>query len=115
MSYGKRLLFDPIRELGFNSIVANYTACGDPFDHPIRILVINNTTDRSVFISLNGSDEHLLVPANGNMLFDITSNSIAQDAFFMSKGTQVYVKRVSPGVAPTYGSVYVSVGYSSGD
>ena len=112
MPYGIRALFEPIRSRAAGDIDAGYQAIGTALTQPIRILVVNNLTDESLLFSTNGTDDHFVLPANGFLLLDISSDNTPEQAFFISKGTIFYVKQL--GVATT-GSVYVTAVYGFGD
>ncbi len=107
MAFKTKLRLDPIRSLAFGSIGAAYNAVGTSLADPARLIVFNNLTDASVFFSLDGITDHLILPPNGFKLFDITMNKVHEDGFFIAEGTVIYVKQVSG--APTNGSVYIEV------
>lgn len=98
------------RELAFGSIAVGYTAVGIPFDHPISILYIFNSTNESVWLSFDGLVDHVPVAAGSFLLLDVTTNKSNQIGLFVEKGTQMYVKRLSG--APTSGSLYISSFYA---
>ena len=115
MAFGIRILPETLRTLAFGGIAAGYTAVGTAFTHPIRIIMITNTTDVGVIISWNGVNDHIALPAGGFILLDVMSNkanSINSSAF-IAEGTIIYAKREAG--APASGNVYVSVFYALGD
>lgn len=112
MPYAKRIIFDDVRSLAFGSIVAGYTAVGTALGFPSRIIFIQNLTDALLMFSFDGTSDNFPLPAGGFILLDVTSNKAKNDAFFMSEGDILHVKRVG---TPTTGSVYFSNMYGKGD
>ncbi len=110
MSLAIRILAEPVRSLAFGSISGTYAGIGASFNHPIRIIFIQNLTDETLMFSLNGVDDHFPLPANGFLLLDVTANKTLMQGAFLAEGTRVYVKEVG---TPSTGSVYVSVFYGT--
>jgi len=98
--------WEAARTAAFGAILDAYSAVGTPIDHPPRIYIINNFTDKPVYISFDGATDHLAIPPGGHLIVDSTTNGIA-----IPKETTFYVKRFTAGDAPTSGSVVVSIGY----
>lgn len=117
MAYGRRVLSEPLRSLGFASIGPTFTAIGaDPnFNSPIRIISIKNLTNESVIFSFDGLNEHEILAAQSALVLDLTANRIgAPYGIFMAQNTIVYAKE-GPDGPPASGNVYVSVYYVQGD
>lgn len=112
MVYGIRALFDPIRELSFGSIAVDYTQIGTDLSNPARLVSISNSTNVEVYISLDGTTNHIRMAPTSFILFDFTSNKVRDDGLFISEGTGFYVKRVSG--APASGAVWVEIVYANG-
>lgn len=104
-----RIGAEPLRFLAFGAIGNAFTALGTPFAHPIRILLLQNTTDQLLIFSFDGVNEHFVIPSEGFLLLDVTANRTLDPGFFFSVGTQVYVEYVFG--APTQGDVYLSAFY----
>jgi len=107
MAYPKKITFDTLRSAAFGAIGAAYAAVGDAFARPPRIIKISNATDADVFFSLDGTNDHDYISANGFVLYDLTANKVRDDGAFLAQGQNVYLKRVSG--APTSGAVYITV------
>lgn len=105
-----RMLLEPLRSLAFGSIGAAYMGIGTPLDNPSRLLIIQNLTDATLIFSINGVDDHLILPSQSNIVLDVTTNQSQTQGTYFSVGTRVYVKRFG---IPTSGSVYVSTLYGS--
>jgi hypothetical protein len=64
-----------------------------------------------MYISDDGVNNKLRMPANSFVLFDFSSNKVRDDGLFVSVGTQFYVKQVT---APSSGAVWIEVISASG-
>lgn len=107
MSLSIRAYPETLRTLAFGAIGAGYTALGTPFIHPIRLFLIQNTTDVLITVSFDGANDHMVIPSNSFILLDISSNrDSAAEEWYFAQGTQISIKG-----APTSGSVYLSVFY----
>ena len=109
-NFSTRMRVEAARSLAFGSIAAGYTAVGTPFTHPISIVYFFNSTNESVWISFDGSVDHVPLAAGSFFLLDVTTNKANQIGLFIEIGTQIYTKQLSG--APTSGSVYVSSFYA---
>lgn len=106
---GPIVRFDGIRSVASGAIGAAYTAIGTSFPAPIRFIYIQNTTDGDMMFSFTGNTDHFMIPAEGFVIFDLSSNKVdGNDGFFLQKGTTIYVKRIT---IPTTGTVYVTTVY----
>ena len=110
MSLAIRLLPEPIRSLAAASIGAGYMGIGTAFTNPSRILKVDNLTDVTLMFSMDGVNDHFVLPSNGFLLIDITANNTVSVGCFIASGTRIYVKEVG---VPTTGSVYVSTFYGA--
>lgn len=99
--------FEPALTKAFGTIADAYSAIGTAIGHPTRVFILWNKTNKDVWISLNGTDDHFPILAGGSMVIDDATNGIS-----LPKGTVFYVKRFTAGDAPTSGSVILSIGYT---
>ena len=107
-----RVRYETLRSILYSSISSSYTAIGTPFANPVRILKVTNLTDKPILVSLNGIDDHDIVPANGFFLYDYASNkSDAAGLLEQPQDDRIYVKAAS--ALPTTGNLYVTVVYAS--
>ncbi len=104
-SLSVRLLPETVRELASGSISAAYAGLGTAMSRPIRMMVLQNLTDETVWISFDGVNDHMPLAALGYIILDITANKTREDGFFLSEGQRLYVKRLG---TPTSGSVYLT-------
>lgn len=107
MSYPKRLIPDTVRTAAFGAVGAAYSAVGAALTDQCRIFCLTNLTDADVFFSVDGVNNHFIVPSNSFKLIDVASNKIRDEGFFLPTGTVFYVVRVAG--APTVGAVYIEV------
>ncbi len=106
--------WDELRSLAFGLVGPAFTAVGSPFEHVVRIIIMQNLTDAQVFISEDGVNDHLTLPAGGQIVLDYMSDkSIIGGSFAQPKGTTIYVAH--GGAAPTTGSFFISVIYAKGE
>ena len=104
-----RLAAEAIRTVAFGGIGAAYAVIGTPITEAGEKIILQNTTDAPVFISLNGVTDHLFLPNSGQMIIDGVVSDEA--GLFAAQGTQFWVKRAAG--APSTGSLYLSVLYGA--
>lgn len=112
MAFGTRVIFDAVRELDAASISGTYAVLGTPFSDHVRLLDINNSMDQEIYISFDGTTDHLRMAQNSFKLFDLSANKIRDDGLFLAVGTQLYVRFVS--TTTVSGSVWAEVMYGEG-
>lgn len=110
-----RLMAEPIRERGPGAAVPDtlttvYQTVGSAMAHPIRQLVFYNLSDKAVYFSFNGIDNHFVLAVNGAFVLDITANKTFPEGWFVAEGQTIYAK-VTGGVNATAGAVYVTALY----
>lgn len=105
MSQAIRVGFEELRSLASGSIGASYSQIGTSFAFPLRMLIVENLTDALLTFSLDGVTDHFVLPANGPLVLDFTSNRTQTSGFLLSQGKGLYVKENG---TPSTGSVYVS-------
>ena len=112
MTYGIDARFDTLREVLSASIAAAYTAVGTALAHEARMVQIVNSTDKALYISLDGSTNVMRIPAGVTQNLDFCTNKVRDDGYFLPVGTQFYVNRTEAG-ATASGSIAIQVIYSS--
>lgn len=111
MTYGIHASFDTLREVTSGSITASYTTVGTALTHEARMIQIVNSTDKAVYLSLDGTNNYLRVASGSTQALDFCTNRVRDDGFFLPLGTQFYVKRTEAG-APGSGSIAIQVIYA---
>jgi hypothetical protein len=105
MSNVQTVSFDALRALASGSISTSYVAVGTPFTHPVRLICITNNTDGDMLFSVDASTDMLFIPKGAFKLFDLNTNRLAQDQYWVLPiRTQFYVKYST---APMSGAVYI--------
>ncbi len=107
MTFGRKAIYEPIREVAFGGIGATYAAIGTPLTDNARTISITNTTDEEVYISFDGTTNHLRLPVNFSIVRDITTNKVTISGYFIAKRTTIFQKRVSD--APTSGNLWIDI------
>lgn len=104
-----RMLAESLRSLAFGSISVTYAGIGTSFNNPCRLMYIVNDTDVLLTFSLDGVNDHFVIPSGGFLLLDVTSNmTLTGGSLTLSQGQRIYVKG-----APSSGSVYLTVFYGA--
>lgn len=111
-SLAVRFAAEPLRSSAFGAVTGSYTAIGTPFEHPIRIIFIQNLSDETLLFSFDGVNDAFRLTGNGFLLLDIMANHGTPSNWNIAQGSSVYVK--NDGVAPTTGSADVAAFYGSG-
>jgi hypothetical protein len=112
MAFGTRVEFEAIRELDFGDISGTYAALGTPLTDNTRLITFSNSMNEELYISFDGTTNHLRIANNSFKLLDLSANKVRDDGLFIAAGTQIYIKEVSS--TPTSGSVWMEVMYASG-
>lgn len=112
MTYGIHANFDTLREVLAASIAASYTAVGSALTHEARMIQITNSTDKALYISVDGATNCFRLPAGTAQTLDLCTNRVRDDGFFAPVGTQFYVNRTEAG-APGSGSIAIQVIYAT--
>ncbi len=93
--------FEAARTVAFGSVGAAYAALGAVLAFDSAILLITNTLDNPIWISFDGINDHIYLPAATGLLHDILAGKME-----IYKGTQIYIKHA--GAAATAGLLALS-------
>lgn len=107
---GNFMKWEPMRVVAFGSITNAYTAVGAATTAPINQFVLVNETDKTLYISFDGVNDHLVLLSGTQFVNDVNSNK-STNHLFMGEHENVYVKYVAG--APTSGSLYFSTMFGS--
>lgn len=97
---------------------ASFAVLGTPLSQPAQVLIISSTYNDgsgnpiSVWLSIDGSSNQILVPGYQTFSIDVSSNKQASSQLAFPKGTQFYIKQ-GPDGAPSGGDISVSAIYGS--
>jgi hypothetical protein len=106
--------FDVLRSLAFGGISGAYAVLGSPLGFTARMFKITNNTNGDLFVSTDGVNNMLFIPAGSFVLYDCATNAAnvgVTDNFLVPIATQFYVKQST---APSAGAVYLEVIYAFG-
>ena len=119
---GLKLGIEPIRSLLFNSISGTYfgiTTAG--LQNAGRLICFTNLTNSNLFVALtngqapasDGTEDQLIVPANGFKLLDVMTNHYPQNGSPMQipVGTRFWARTATGSSNPTSGFIYVEAFY----
>lgn len=112
MAFGTRVQFDSVRELAASSMSGAYSSLGTPTSDHTRLIILTNSTAQDIYMSFDGTTDHLRLAGNSFKLLDLSSNKIRDDGLFISSGTQIFTKFVSTTTA--VGDVWVEVMFADG-
>lgn len=112
MTYGIHARFDTLREVLSASIAAAYTAVGTALVHEARMVQVVNSTDKALYISIDGSTNIMRIPAGVTQNLDFCTNKVQSDGFFLPVGTQFYVNRTEAGATGS-GSIAIQIIYAT--
>lgn len=100
---------EAVRSIEGKRITSSYASLGSAFAAPVQIMFIQNTTDKTIFIQDDGSNDNYELPSGANQMWDFRSNSISEDGA-KSKGTQLKVRGITDDL-PECGKLIVQTQY----
>lgn len=112
MAFGTKVAYEGIREVAAAAVGATYGAVGTATIDHTRLCRIVSTLDADVYISINGTTDHMRIAAGSFVLYDYSTNKIQNDGLFLAQETIFYVRRVAG--AATTGSLWIEIIYGSG-
>lgn len=86
---------------------AAYVALGTATSSPAYAIIISSSFDKSIFLSIDGTTDHIFVPPAMMKRVDFGANKEGTGKYILHKGTQFYLKQ-GPDGAPTTGDLYIS-------
>lgn len=93
MSFQNRLKPIALREVAFGSVGASYGAFGAALDQSLQIWWVANDTDKAVYVSHDGINDHYRIGAGKSLIIDLSAAAMVGDQRpQFSKGTQFYLK-----------------------
>ena len=111
MSNGIVAKLDTLRSLAYGSISGTYAAIGSPLTYAANAFRFINNTNGDMFVSDDGTNDKLFVPAGSFVLYDVASNKVVPgNNLKMAALTQFYVRYSS---SPSSGSVYLEIIYQN--
>lgn len=94
MGYTNRINWEPLRSVDSATLAGSYVTLGTPLANPSYIIKMVNNSNVLVTVSIDGTSDIDVCPANSFWLYDEnTSGSPQPEA--LPKGTQIYIKGAS--------------------
>lgn len=101
---------DTVRAVDGTSVTDTYANLGAALTEVWGLMSIKNSTDVTIYISENGTDNHYEMPAGSQEGFDLQTNGPGEGIFGKAIGTQFEVK-ADTGSLPTSGRVIIQGQY----
>lgn len=93
-----------VRSVAFGSITNSYANLGSSLTNSLVMMSLTNTTDKTLFVSENGTDDHYELPAGASPSLDFQANAREGDILVKAIGTQFSIRGVT-GDLPTSGKI----------
>jgi len=106
----RKIKADTLRKVAAGSVTTSYAALGASLGNVWIQIVLKNTTDQTLWVSENGTDDHYELPAGTQEFYDFEANTTGDTQSGKAIGTQFYVKAAS-GALPTSGSIILGGQY----
>ena len=100
---------EPLRSLAFGGLSGAYAPIGTALVNPCRLYNIQNFTNVTLMISLDGINNHFRIPSQGYRDTDVAANQSLSQGWYVPAGTIFYAK--TDGAPATSGSIDVDVAY----
>lgn len=106
----RQVLPEIVRSVAFGSITTSYADLGSALSNPLVMLTLKNTSDKTLFVTENGSDDHYELPAGATESLDFQANATGNLQLRKAAGIQFQVKGVL-GDLPTSGKIILQGQY----
>lgn len=107
MGYPKHVIPETVRRLDFGGITGTFADLGGPFERPIRLLQIKNTTNQTAEVTIDGTNVNFELPTNSFDLYDVSTNRTPKEMAMLRQGIQLQVRRPAAEPNPVSGAVIV--------
>jgi hypothetical protein len=93
MSYTQRIAYETLQSIDSATFAGSYLRLGHATQFPGSIVKMVNNSNVLVTVSIDGVNDHDVVPANGFWLYDYTTNKASSEPVAArDQGTQYFVK-----------------------
>lgn len=107
----EKFLFEPLRSIEHGDVEATYSQIGGPTEHRPCLMLIMNTLNKAVFVSVDGINDHLCLRLESTTILDLGTNKQGTSRLFMSVGTRFYVREADG--SPSKGVLAITVGFAA--
>jgi len=106
----RRILFE-LKEIDATDITTAYVDFGLPTENPCIVADFINTSDVEFYISIDGVDNILRLPAGGTATFDTKNIKDHADTsvYIFGAKVQLQIKLQNPNATGTWGDVYCNM------
>lgn len=105
--FDNKAQFDTVRSRAASTFTGSYQTLGSAISNRARVLYFVNNTSQDVTVSIDGTNDHIVIPSGAFFLLDLAANAISSNGLYIPQGTQVYVN-----AAAGTGTFYLTVLYS---
>lgn len=102
--------FETVKTAAHTGAGASFAALGTAFSNNPVALIITSSFDETVWLSTDGTNNQILVPATSSFTINFGSNQQGTGYLSLPKGTQLYIKQ-GPDGAPSDGDIGVTAIY----
>ena len=106
-----RAAFEAVKTATHTGAGAAYAAVGTQLAHPAYSILITSSFDKAIWLSTDGTNDYLLIPAGSNVAIDIAANKQGTAILSLPVGTQFYMKQ-GPDGAPSTGDIGITPMYA---
>ena len=106
----RTLTAEVVRSVAFGDITDTYSNLGSALSNALIMIIFKNTTEVTLFISEDGTNNHYELPSGNTEIYDFQTNSRSDDILAKSVGMQFEVK-YDGAIAPTQGKVIMQGQY----
>lgn len=112
MAVSNRLKIAPVIEKGFADVLDAYSTFSTPTQFSTDLLLVQNLTDADVMFSFDdGATDNFPLASSSYLLVDLNQFVVASQSKIV-KGTIIAARRLAAGVAPTAGSLWITIFYT---
>lgn len=102
MAYTNRIAWETLRSINSTGFNNTYQAVGGPLEFPSYICKLVNNSTILVTVSINGTTDIDVAPANSFWLYDEGKVGLSSGHPALPAGTQIYVKGAAAGTGLVY-------------
>ncbi len=106
-----RCILYELKEITANTITNTFQNFGSVTQHPCIIYNFVNTSDTELYVSFNGIDNDLRIPAGSTTVYDTTNvlDHADSSVYLLRANTQLQIKLQNVLAPATYGDVFANI------
>lgn len=110
---GAKLVPAVQQQLSFAGVITEGFIVVGSMNQPARIYFAQNLTDVTLQFSMDGTNNHFVLPSGGFLLLDAGTNKGTPNTAAIPQGDGLYVTSIDGSTLPTVGSIYFSYWYAA--